>query len=69
MDFNSPEYSLLHAYFTHWAMEANVMDSNGMIWSQCYPEPEPLNEGDDDGSYDWGGTYYGGCTFHNDGDW
>ena len=69
MEKYSQEYITLHDYFCEWAKQTGVMDNNGMIWSQCYQEDEELNEGEDDGSYDWGGSYYGGCSLHNDGDW
>lgn len=56
-------------YFRQWAQWSGVMDANGMYWKECYPESEPLNEGEDDGSIDWGGNFYGGCHYHNDADW
>ena len=69
MDLNSEENRTLHEYFCEWAKISGVMDNNGMIWSQCYREDEELNEGEDDGSYDWGGSFYGGCIHYNDSDW
>ena len=69
MENPSPVEETLYEYFTNWAKWSGVMDDNGMIWSQCYPEPEEINEGEDDGSIDWGGNFYGGCTYYNDGDW
>ena len=56
-------------FFRHWAQWSGVMDANGIYWKECYPESEPLNDGEDDGSIDWGGNFYGGCSYHNDGDW
>ena len=63
------KFSSTLEFFRHWAQWSGVMDANGMYWKECYPESEPLNEGEDDGSIDWGGNFYGGCSYHNDRDW